>query len=143
MVVCRRDALLPKTAAVRDWRLWAAAGAMAAVAWSPLGTWTIERLWDVLAGPSWALGNPDSYRGEFPVDVTGLLVAYQLLIRIPLTVMTEEVLFRGWLQPLWRRETCGRVSPFTTSATPRTCSAPRSFRTCDESFVLNTDRLRC
>lgn len=66
---------------------------------SPLGTWTIDRLWSVQPGPSWALGNPASYRGHFPLHITASLIAFQLLVRIPLTVLTEEVLFRGYLQP--------------------------------------------
>ena len=76
---------------------------------SPLATWTIDQLWSVVPGPSWALGNPDTYKGTFPIDVTVALVAFQLLVRIPLTVATEELLFRGWLQPR-----IGRWAPVTT-----------------------------
>jgi len=75
---------------------------------SPIGQWTIERLWDLVPGPEWALGTPESYKGDFPLDVTPALIAFQLLVRIPLTVFTEELLFRGYLQPR-----LGRWAPVT------------------------------
>jgi len=86
----------------------AAALAMLLLSVSPLGQWTIQRMWDLLPGPSWAIGTPDSYKGDFPLDVTPMLVAFQLLIRIPLTVAAEELLFRGFLQPRM-----GRWAPVT------------------------------
>lgn len=73
--------------------------AAAALSFSPLTMLSIDALWRSAPGPSWALGQPASYRGEFPIALTMELVLFQLFLRIPLTVLVEEAFFRGFLQP--------------------------------------------
>lgn len=94
----------PITWADETWRSRTKIGAtstlvLGAIGISPLSLWLLEMTWDLAPGPAWALGTPDTYRGAFPLEVSGALIAFQLLLRIPLTVFTEEALFRGYLQP--------------------------------------------
>lgn len=58
----------------------------------------IDAGWDVLAGPSWSINSPTANRGDAGFSIGAGVIAYQILIRIPLTVFVEESLFRGWVQ---------------------------------------------
>ena len=78
--------------------LWCLAAATAAIGLTSIRLWLIDLGWDVAAGPEWSMDSPDVNRGIIGFAIGPGVIAFQLLIRIPLTVFVEETLFRGWVQ---------------------------------------------
>lgn len=78
--------------------LWALLLVLAAIGLSSVRLWLIDLGWDLAAGPEWSINTPEANRGIVGFAIGPGVVAFQLLIRIPLTVFVEETLFRGWVQ---------------------------------------------
>ncbi len=78
--------------------MWIAFAIFALIGLSPVRLWFIDHLWAIVPGPSWSLNSPAANRGDIPFTLGPAIVAFQLLIRIPLTIAVEETLFRGWVQ---------------------------------------------
>jgi membrane protease YdiL (CAAX protease family) len=58
----------------------------------------IDAVWAIAPGPSWSVNSPDANEGLLAISVPPVVVVFQILVRVPLTVFVEESLFRGWVQ---------------------------------------------
>lgn len=70
------------------------------IALGPVHSWSVNAVWHILPGPSWSADStPAILRGAFPIHMTVGLLAFQLLARLPFSVLVEEAFASGFLYP--------------------------------------------